>query len=376
MKYKLLGHTGVWIPAIAQGAGDKFWDAPNLSDDEKARILRYGIDLGMTMIDTAEGSGNGRSEAIVGKAIKERDRSKVCIATKFSPEHSSPDELVKAVDRSLWRLETDHIDVYQSHWPNPNVPLEATYEALLKIKEIGKIKNIGVSNLCLRELIAVHQILGKNLSTYQAEYNLCERFVEVEGVLDFCNRNGITVLAYSPLDQGRLLFNPKQIKVLDTIAKRHNATHSQIILNMITSKSSVVALTRSTNPLHQLLNATSTDFTISPPEFFCVGVEFPYDITYINPKQIRMPSKGEWGRGCYQTVQEAVENRLGLFPSPLDLSNSVKTGNFLKPVRLVPSEEEGYYELIGGQLRYWSWVIAMGDNEPILSIVREDLQNV
>ena len=134
MKFKALGATGIVVPAIGQGTmgiGGRF-ERDVSSDAECIRLLRLGVDLGLTLIDTAEVYGEGHAEELAGVALRGL-RDRVVVATKFSPEHSTYEGVIRAAEGSLRRLQTDYIDLYQAHWPNPRVPIEDTMRAMEKL---------------------------------------------------------------------------------------------------------------------------------------------------------------------------------------------------------------------------------------------------
>ena len=148
----------------------------------------------MTFIDTAEIYAEGNSELIVGKAINGR-REKVFLATKFSPENSSHKNLVSSLENSLRRLQTDYVDLYQAHWPNPSIPIEETMTALAQLKGEGKIKNIGLSNFSKREFLLAQEILeDTRIVSNQVEFNLVDRFPEQE-LLPFLQSIGCSLIA-------------------------------------------------------------------------------------------------------------------------------------------------------------------------------------
>ena len=151
--HRVLGNTPVKLPPIAQGTTrmGNYAHATPEKDRQRIDALRFGIDLGLTFLDTAQLYGGGHSEEVVGRAIKGL-RDKVFLASKFNPEYNSYQKLVKAVDNSLGRLQTDYLDLYQVHFPNPSVGIEETMGAMEDLVAAGKIRHIGVSNFTLAEL--------------------------------------------------------------------------------------------------------------------------------------------------------------------------------------------------------------------------------
>ncbi len=213
MKYRKLGKTGIEVSVIAFGAwqagGPPFWE----NTDEKVSIkaVKTALEHGINLFDTAPIYGFGRSERIIGKALKPC-RKNIRIATKCGlvweaedmksvNNNLKPKSIREEVEESLRRLDTDYIDIYQIHWPSQGDPIEATMEELLKLKREGKILAIGVSNFSV-------ELLSKAMETatvdsVQPKYNMLEREAE-DTLLPFCNEHDIGVLAYSPLASGLL----------------------------------------------------------------------------------------------------------------------------------------------------------------------------
>ena len=202
MRYRKLGTTDIEISTIALGcwaiAGGYNWG----QQDQKDSIdtIRAALDVGINMFDTAEMYNDGISEEILGKALSGQ-RDSVLIASKVWPDNLRDAKLIAACERSLKRLGTDYIDLYQLHWPNWDVPLEESYGALDKLKQDGKIRFIGVSNFGVRDLA---DALGcGEVVTNQMAYSLLFRAIEYE-ILGKCLDAQVGVLAYSPLAQGLL----------------------------------------------------------------------------------------------------------------------------------------------------------------------------
>jgi aryl-alcohol dehydrogenase-like predicted oxidoreductase len=163
-------------------------------------------ELGINLIDTAEIYGNGHSEEVVGRAISELGRDEFVVATKVHGAHLRHDELLRAAELSMRRLGVKYIDLYQVHWPDPweQIPLRETMRAMEELYVQGKIGAIGVSNFAVRDLEEARSHLSKaDISSNHVRYNMLQREVEEE-VIPYCRRNGITVIAWSPLAQGAL----------------------------------------------------------------------------------------------------------------------------------------------------------------------------
>lgn len=234
MELKELGATGIQVPEIGFGTWNyRGGTAP----------LRKAIELGAYLIDTAELYG---TEDAVGEAVKGH-RQKVFIATKVSANHLRYDAVLRAAEQSLRRLGTDYIDLYQIHWPDPAVPISETMGAMEKLVERGKVRFIGVSNFYLKNLREAEAAMTKHkIVSNQVKYSLVCRGIE-EDTLAYCQKNGITVIAYSPLDKGALvaksLFKQRAARaVLERIARETGRTTAQVALNWCIAKPNVIAI--------------------------------------------------------------------------------------------------------------------------------------
>ena len=261
MKFRPLGTTSVSVSVIGQGTMGigGFFSKDTSNDSESIRCIETGIDLGMNFIDTAEVYGAGHSEKLVGKAVHGK-RESVVIATKFSPENSRYDQVIKSAEASLRRLNTDWIDLYQFHWPNPAVTFFETMDALAILKEQGKIRSIGVSNFSYSQFQDVKRC-GEEVVSNQVEYNLFDRGIET-GMLQYFAENGETIIAYSPLDQGNISQGGEKDTVLKKTAEKYGKKPSQIVLNWLINHQNVIAIPKSTNPDHISLNAEAADFKL------------------------------------------------------------------------------------------------------------------
>lgn len=374
MKYKKIYNAQREVSAIGMGCmGIGGYLSKNFENDDKyIKSLQMGVDLGMTFIDTAECYGSGYSEEIVGMAIEDR-RDKVFISTKVSPEHLSYNDVIESAEKSLKRLKISCIDLYQIHWPNPNISINETINAFEKLVKDGKIKYIGVSNFSLNELKEAEKHLSGNLIvSIQLEYNLFDRTIE-KTILPYCEQKNIVIIAYSPLDQGRIADGNEKIRKLKEIADRYNKTMAQVALNWLIEHPVVVAIPKAVNPVHLKENAAASDFSLSENDFEELNNIFKEEVEYVSTDRICVIPGGQGNRQVYQTLGEALENKLCFSPSPADLAKEIIKGDVLKPVRGVKTADNTGkydYDLIEGRLRYWAWVIAYNGEKPIPVIVR------
>jgi len=202
MEQRNLGRTDIRVSVIALGcwpfAGGKYWD--HQDDDDSVATVRAALDSGITFFDTAEGYGKGHSEQVLGRGLSGR-RDEAVIATKVSANHLSPDGIQTACERSLANLGTDHIDLYQIHWPSREHALDASMATLNRLVEQGKILAIGVSNFAVGDLTDLLDIGA--VETNQMPYSLLWRVIEPE-IQPLCVEHGIGLICYSPLAQGLL----------------------------------------------------------------------------------------------------------------------------------------------------------------------------
>ena len=216
---------------------------PRRRKDEVA-ALRLGFDLGMTLVDTAEMYADGGAEALVGEAIAGR-RDELFVVSKVLPENATTAGTVAACEHSLQRLGTDRLDLYLLHWRG-NVPLEETLDAFAALIDAGKIRYWGVSNFDVVDMIELWKLDGgANVATDQVLYNLTRRGIEYD-LMPWCRNRNIPIMAYSPIEQGRLLDD----RELRHVAARHNATPAQVALAWVLRQDGVVAIPKAANIAH------------------------------------------------------------------------------------------------------------------------------
>jgi diketogulonate reductase-like aldo/keto reductase len=233
----------------------------------EADALRLGIDLGMTLIDTAEMYADGAAESIVGQAIAGR-RDQVFIVTKLVPSHGRRKAAIAACEASLSRLKIDRIDLYLLHWPGPT-PIAETIGAFTTLQEQGKIAAWGVSNFDTDGMRGIHAA-SPNAQTDQVLYNLGRRGIEFD-LLPWCRAHAMPVMAYSPLEQGRLLGQA----ALAAIARRHHATEAQIALAWVLAQPGVIAIPKSGNATHVRENAAAAAIRLTPEDMAQLDRAFP-----------------------------------------------------------------------------------------------------
>ncbi|MCK6105839.1 aldo/keto reductase [Brevundimonas sp. EYE_349] len=258
---------GTTVPALGQGAWEIGDDPARRDQDQQA--LSRGIDLGMSLIDTAELYGDGRSERLVGEVIAGR-RDEVFIVSKVRPENASEMKMMLACERSLERLKVDRLDLYLLHWEG-HIPLEETVEAFRELVDEGMIARWGVSNLDLDAMERLMQIEGaEDCAVNQLLYNLGSRGVEYD-LLPWMQARDMPMMAYSPLGRGGLLEHPL---ILD-IANRHSAEPAQVALAAVLRHDGVIAIPKAGSVEHVEANADALDIQFDPEDLERLDQAFP-----------------------------------------------------------------------------------------------------
>ena len=243
------------IPILGQGT----WRMGEKASQKQAEIdaLRLGIDLGMTLIDTAEMYGEGGAEKIVAEAIALR-RDEVYLVSKFYPYNASYQGLIAACDRSLSRLKTDFLDLYLLHWRG-SVPLSETLSGLQHLKQAGKILDYGVSNFDTDDMEEGLSLPGgEEIVANQVLYNLMRRGIEWD-LLPWCKDRNLAIMAYSPVEQRAFVDDSK----LKDIAAKHNATSTQIALSWLLHQDNVISIPKATNLEHVKENRAALDIKLT-----------------------------------------------------------------------------------------------------------------
>lgn len=245
---------GTLIPVLGQGTWE-IGDDPRTADAEQAALSR-GLDLGLSLIDTAELYGNGKSERLVGEVIKGR-RDEVFLVSKVKPENAGEMSMMLACERSLERLGVDRLDLYLLHWESRH-PMDEIIASFEELIDEGLILRWGVSNLDIKAMNVLDRIEGaEHCQTNQVLYHLGSRGVEFD-LLPFCQERNMPLMAYSPLGRGGLLEHPALIAVAD----RHDATPAQIALAALIRQDGVVAIPKASSVEHVQDNAAALDIQL------------------------------------------------------------------------------------------------------------------
>jgi diketogulonate reductase-like aldo/keto reductase len=257
--------SGETVPVFGLGTWKMGEDSRHASAEADA--LKLGLDLGATLIDTAEMYGN--AEAVVGEAIAGR-RDAVFLVSKVLPSNASRSGVIAACERSLPRMHTDRIALPPLHWRG-GVPLGETAEAFEALKATGKIRHWGVSNFDTDDMEELSALpAGKSCQTNQVLYNLSRRGPEYD-LSPWCRKLGMPIMAYSPVEQGRLARSAK----LDAIAARYDATPAQIALAWTMAQPGVIAIPKSSRPEHVRQNIAALELLLTPQDLAELDHAFP-----------------------------------------------------------------------------------------------------
>jgi len=258
---------GEAVPVLGQGT----W---HMAEDPKSRTreiaaLRLGLELGLTLIDTAEMYADGATEELVGEAIHGR-RDDVFLVSKVLPHHATRRGTIVACERSLRRLGTDRLDLYLLHWRG-GIPLQETLDAFHVLKHTGLIRRWGVSNFDLasmQELVSLPG--GVEVTTDQVLYNLARRGIEYD-LLPWCRGRGLPIMAYSPIEQGRLSSHT----ILEAVAAGHAATPAQVALAWVLRQPGVIAIPKSSDPEHVIENRAALEVPLTNGDLAWLDLAFP-----------------------------------------------------------------------------------------------------
>ena len=264
--------SGQPIPILGMGT----WQMGENPKHRQREIdaLRRGFELGLSLIDTAEMYGEGGAEEVIGQALLSGKadasrRSDLFLVSKVYPHNASKRGAIAACERSLKRLNTDYLDLYLLHWRS-SIPLAETLDAFQTLQQSGKIRSYGVSNFAVKDMeAAIHRPGGSGITTNQVLYNLMRRGIEWD-LLPWCRQHQMPIMAYSPIEQGRLLTHP----ILKAMAQSRNVTAAQVAIAWLLHQDHVIVIPKSSRIEHVEQNRAALDLQLSGDELNTLNAAF------------------------------------------------------------------------------------------------------
>lgn len=273
MKKNIILPDGTFVDNLGIGT----WymgDNPNKKSEE-IESIRYALDNGVKLIDTAEMYGSGNSEKLVGEAIKGYNRQSLFIVSKVLPSNAGRNRIFQACENSLKRLGTDYLDLYLLHWRGM-YSFEETFECMEELKKMGKIRRWGVSNMDIDDMIEINSTpYGKNCQVNQVLYHLGSRGIEYS-LKPFTDSNNIPTMAYCPLAQGgRLKDRLLKSNSVKKIAEKYNITPIQVLLTFVLSQENIIAIPKASKLEHMKQNINCLDINLDIEDLTLLNKEFP-----------------------------------------------------------------------------------------------------
>ncbi len=282
METKKFGNTDIDIPAIGMGtwnvAPPDEYAPEEIDDDEIIRALRFGIENGLTHVDSAEMYGEGHAEELIGRAIKGFDRSKLFLATKVEPHHYDYEGVFAAARGSLKRMGIEYIDLYMLHWPSSVAPIDETMQAMEDLADRGIIRYIGVSNFSVRQMNQARQALSRRrIAANQVKYNVLHRKIEKE-LIPYAEKEKITITAYSPFDTGELFeYSGSGTDTINSLAEKYGKTPAQVYLNWLIEKGPVITIPKAVQVRHLEENIGAGGWRMDAEDYQSISQAFTSD---------------------------------------------------------------------------------------------------
>jgi aryl-alcohol dehydrogenase-like predicted oxidoreductase len=332
----------------------------------RRQLLSFGLDSGINLFDVGEDYEGGFAEELLGSFIGAFRRDQVVISTKFKPSNNGYRDVLTSCENSLKRLNTDYIDIYQLQWRNPAIPLDETVNALLTLRRDGKVRCIGLSNLSKFDLLDVIAKFPNLISTFQLEHNLAVR-PESCPLLEICNANCITPLTYRTV--GFLRGGYKRTDRLIALSKVYDCSVPDLCLTWALQSSNGVALVQTMKFEHLKSSLASANRMLQAMDLRLLEDEFSSSTVELFVNQIDVENvDADNTHLIYTSLAQAIENKMGVFPSPSDIAREIEERGLLRPIEVIRISG-GRYKLVQGRMRFWAWQIAYGDASKIPSIV-------
>lgn len=267
--------SGFEMPTLGYGTwtiGGARERDPDNDDEGDIRAIRMAIGMGLTHIDTAERYAGGRAEELVGEAIRPYPRESLFLTTKAHRDHLKPDDLRRACEDSLKRLGVTYLDLYLAHAYNPAIPLAETVRALDRLVDEGLVRAIGVSNFNRTHLAHALAFSNHGIACDQVHYSLITREPETDGLLEHCQANDVMLVAYRPVEKGRIGGDPP---IMRELCEKYGKTPAQVAINWLVSQENVAAITMSRSPEHLQENLGGLGWKMATEDIERLRREFP-----------------------------------------------------------------------------------------------------
>lgn len=273
MRKKVMLADGTFVDNM--GIGTWYMGDSKSTREEEIACIKYALDNGIKLIDTAEMYGNGNSERLVGEAIKGYDRKKLFIVSKVLPSNAGRNRIFQACENSLKRLGTDYLDLYLLHWRGM-YPFEETFECMEELKRMGKIRRWGVSNMDIEDIFEItDSTYGNECQVNQVLYHLGSRGIEYS-LKKFTDSRNITTMAYCPLAQGgRLKLKLLKSDSVNKVAEKHGITPMQVLLCFVLSQNNMIAIPKASKLEHMKQNIQCLDIELDEKDLELLNKEFP-----------------------------------------------------------------------------------------------------
>lgn len=377
MIYKKLGSSNIKVSALGLGTNGigNFQNNSPEKTHNRQKIYQFAQDHGINLFDSAELYGEGYAEYILGKTFKKK-RGHIIISCKVNPDNCTSYLLEKSLKRSLKNLNTDYIDLYQLHWPNPFVEFEETFATLDNFVQKGYIRYIGVCNFTTEMIIEANKYLKKTkIVSNQIELNLFYHQYLYDDI-KFYEKMNISILGYGALNHLNVLKKSKlQKSFLKLQNKYPKKSLTEILIKYFTTFKEVTLLTKTDNLDHLKENLSAFDFTLEEEDYKTIKKLFKKELNSVPLKKINIPKiykETILELNQKSSAYEIIKNYSNLIPSPLSLAKMYVKYNFFKPIKLI--EENNHYTLDtydfwGEYKKYLAWKLLYEFSKPIPAII-------
>jgi myo-inositol catabolism protein IolS len=354
------------IGTIGAGSGET---ATENSIKERLDSFALALDLGANFFDVGEDYEDGFAEKILGRFAKGQ-RHKLLIATKFTPKHAAYEDLLRAAEGSLRRLQTEYIDIYQMHWPNSTIPLDETIAAMERLMREGKVLSIGLSNCSIQFAKSVNALLvGARVATNQVKFNAFNRPTAAEpNYFTESVHERLTSLAYGIFGQGKMQFGDEARSLIRSLCQKYLVSEAQLLIAWILTFPRTVALIRSMNQEHIRKNIAATDLVLDAADADSLTSCFRIVVREIPVARIMVSnSDPDVSHKIYMSLKEALLNEHELYPDVKTIASEIEAGDSFRPVELIPDGQN--YQLVQGRMRYWAWRYLHGVDSMIPAVI-------